>query len=160
MGAKKSIIKNDINGKPIKEGDRFKFKFLKALDNDNSIELIGSFDWNDDELRYEIDASDKSVIWSSSNSSVASVNTSGVVTGISAGSATITATSNADGTITDNCVVTVNTSTGVEITETEPSNYSLFPNPAGTEITISNVDGSQTVKVYSENGMMYDFELL
>jgi hypothetical protein len=47
------VIKKDINGKPIRKGDKFKFKFMKELHN--PIELIGSFDWNKGELRYEID---------------------------------------------------------------------------------------------------------
>lgn len=47
------FVKNDKNGEGILEGDKFKFKYLKELDNE--IELVGSFDWNDNELRYEID---------------------------------------------------------------------------------------------------------
>ena len=47
------IIWHDINGKPIRKGDKFKFKYKKELHN--NIELIGSFDWHADELRYEID---------------------------------------------------------------------------------------------------------
>lgn len=46
------------------------------------------------------------VMWSSSDSTKASVSTGGVVTGVAAGSATITATYEADGT-TDTCAVTV-----------------------------------------------------
>ena len=49
----KDYIKKDKHGNKIKAGDKFKFKYLKELHN--PIELIGSFDWNDDELRYEID---------------------------------------------------------------------------------------------------------
>ena len=52
----KKIIKKDINGNPIRKGDKFRFKFMKELHN--QIELIGSFDWNADELRYEIDIYD------------------------------------------------------------------------------------------------------
>jgi len=45
------IIK-DKNGKPIKEGEKFTFSYKY----ENSIEnFIGSFDWNDKELRYEMD---------------------------------------------------------------------------------------------------------
>jgi hypothetical protein len=46
------IIK-DKNGNPIHEGERFRFKFMKELRK--HIDLIGSFDYNDIELRYEID---------------------------------------------------------------------------------------------------------
>ena len=48
----------------------------------------------------------KTVSWSSSDSTVASVDTNGKVTGESAGSATITVAT-VDGTKTDSCTVTV-----------------------------------------------------
>jgi hypothetical protein len=44
---------NDKNGIPITEGQKFKFKLKKEVNK--SIELIGSFSWNQNELRYEID---------------------------------------------------------------------------------------------------------
>lgn len=50
-----SIIFKDINGLPIKKGQKFKFKYQLDRLNAYSIELIGSFDWNNYELRYEID---------------------------------------------------------------------------------------------------------
>lgn len=49
----------------------------------------------------------KAVTWTSSNTSVATVDNSGKVTGVAAGSATITATSTTDPTITASCNVTV-----------------------------------------------------
>lgn len=52
----KDYVKKDKNGYKIKEGEKFKFKYLKKLDKE--IELIGSFDWNEEELRYEIDIHD------------------------------------------------------------------------------------------------------
>ncbi len=61
-------------------------------------------------LNYYIDpwnASDKSVTWSSSNTSVATVSSSGLVTAMAVGSATITVTTN-DGRKKATCLVTVN----------------------------------------------------
>ena len=54
------------------------------------------------------DATDTRVTWSSSDSSVASVDSTGLVTGLAGGTATITVTTN-DGSYTDTCAVTVNT---------------------------------------------------
>jgi uncharacterized protein YjdB len=56
------------------------------------------------------DAFNKNVTWNSSNTGVATVNTAGLVTGVTVGTATITVTAadTANGTITDTCIVTVN----------------------------------------------------
>ena len=51
-------------------------------------------------------SSDEAVIWTSSNTAVATVNSSGVVTGVSTGTATITATT-VDGSYFSNSAVTV-----------------------------------------------------
>ena len=52
-------------------------------------------------------ATNKSILWSSSDSTVASVDENGLVTAVSVGTATITATSSADNSIKDSCVITV-----------------------------------------------------
>jgi len=51
-------------------------------------------------------ATDKSVLWSTSNSAIATVSSSGLVTFIAAGSVTITATSNANSALTDTADMT------------------------------------------------------
>jgi uncharacterized protein YjdB len=84
-------------------------------------------------------ATDKTVTWSSSNTGVATVSQSGVVTGVAGGSAVITVTSNADNTKTATCAVTVTvppatsmqinldgtTGTGVELTYTDNTTENL-----------------------------------
>lgn len=51
--SKNIILMRDVDGKPIKVGDRFSFTFLGQLDG--NFNLVGSFQYNPDELRYEID---------------------------------------------------------------------------------------------------------
>jgi len=63
-------------------------------------------------------ATNQNVSWSSSNSSVASVNSSGVVSGVAAGTATITATTQ-DGSKTATCTVTVTAAPSTSIAEAE-----------------------------------------
>jgi len=52
-------------------------------------------------------ATNRAVTWSSSNTSIATVSSSGLVTGIATGSCTITATSSANSSLTGTCTVTV-----------------------------------------------------
>lgn len=65
-------------------------------------------------------ATNQNVTWSSSNTSVATVNTSGLVTAIAAGTATITATTQ-DGGFTDTSVITVNTAPSFTVHFYRPS---------------------------------------
>ena len=62
-----------------------------------------------------INASNKAVTWTSSNTAVATVNSSGEVTAVAAGTATITARSQAVNTVFDTCLVTVNAPSGVDL---------------------------------------------
>ena len=52
----REYVKKDKHGEGIIEGEKFTFMFLEELHN--PIKLIGSFDWNENDLRYEIDIHD------------------------------------------------------------------------------------------------------
>lgn len=89
-------------------------------------------------------ASNKSVIWSSSNPAIATVNTSGVVTGISEGTTSVTATT-VDGGFTASSAVTVTDIVVTQYTISTSANGSgtVALNPpggtynAGTQVTIT-----------------------
>lgn len=86
-------------------------------------------------------ASDKSVSWASSNEAIATVNSTGLVTGVTAGSATITVTSNSDNTKTASCEYTV-TSGSDEPTSSDSDSYTKIiinsPSFALTTLKLSN----------------------
>ena len=94
-----------------------------SLNKTNVMLMVG----NTEQLKATIspsDATDKTVNWSSSNSSIASVNSSGLLTAKSAGTAIITAKC---GSVSANCSVTVIEDSGVEqIPEDERTNISIF----------------------------------
>lgn len=87
---------------------------------------------------------DKSVTWSSSNTSVATVNSSGLVTGISAGNATITVTT-VDGSYTATCAVTVTPvvlTDYVQASSMEPGkSYLVVNGNTGSVYMMSNESG-------------------
>ena len=89
-------------------------------------------------------ATDKSVTWSSSNTSVATVNSSGLVTGVSAGNATITVTT-VDGSKTATCAITV---TPVVLTDYILTN-TLEP---GKEYIIANGNSGSVYMMSNESG--------
>ena len=104
----------------------------------------------------------KAVAWTSSNTSVATVDNSGKVTGVSAGSATITATSTTDNTITASCVVTVQAVavTGVSINPTSANlqiggstdlTYTILPANA-TDKSVSWSSSNTAVATVNNNG--------
>jgi uncharacterized protein YjdB len=105
-------------------------------------------------------ATDKTVLWKSSDPSVATVAT-GVVNALSVGSAVITA-SNSDGTVKAACAVTVNpvSVTSIDITESSVNMYvgdthtlsaSILPADA-TDATITWTSSDSTVASVSSSG--------
>jgi uncharacterized protein YjdB len=99
-------------------------------------------------------ATNSTVAWSSSNTSIATVSTSGLVTGIAAGSATITATTQDQGKIAT-CAVTV--TAPLVITKYEAENASLsglsvYNNHAG-------YSGTGFVAEYSATGQYAQFSV-
>jgi len=88
-------------------------------------------------------ASDRSVVWASSNPAVASVDADGVLRGISVGRATISATTN-DGSFTDSFVVSVSSITkprfphGISL----PTHVTIHTNDSTILTATNNVDNS------------------
>ena len=74
------------------------------------------------------DASDKSVTWSSSNESVATIDENGVLTAVAEGTATITATTNDGGFKADVQVTVTSLVTGIS-SAIENNIISIYPNP-------------------------------
>lgn len=91
-------------------------------------------------------ATNKNVTWTSSSTSVATVNSSGVVTGVAAGSSTITVTSAADSTKKATCVVTVTASGGEE---TFDISYTDLPTTYQTGSTVYTASSGIKFQAYN-----------
>ena len=82
------------------------------------------------------DATNQNVIWKSENTNVATVNTNGIVIGISSGKTYVIVTSD-DGNFQDSCKVTVR-SVGINCFTKEEINIRIYPNPTTGKLTINN----------------------
>lgn len=107
------------------------------------------------------DANDKSLTWTTSNSSVASVSQTGLVKGITSGTATITATSNDGTNIAARCTVTVSqpvksislSNSSLNLTLGSPGNLTVAFEPTNATNTNYTVTSSNTsVATVSKNG--------
>ena len=87
-----------------------------------SLDLSGTYTGNLSATVSGTNSPAQTVTWSSSKTNVATVNSSGVVTGLAVGSATITATSTVDDTKSGSCTVTVTNSGG---TSTEAGTFTV-----------------------------------
>ena len=109
------------------------------------------------------DATNPAVTWSSSNNSIATVSTTGLVRGISVGTAVVTVRT-ADGSYTANCTVTVTpiNVTGVSLNQTTLSmskgdTFTLVGTVSPTNATNQNVSWSSdntAVATVDENGLV------
>ena len=110
-------------------------------------------------------ASNKNVTWTSSNTAIATVSTSGVVTGVAAGSATITVKTT-DGSKTATCAVTVTagnvavtgvtlspTSASVAAVATQQLTATIAPTNA-TNKTVSYTSSNTAVATVNANGLV------
>ncbi len=94
------------------------------------------------------DAANKKVIWTSSDSTLASVSSGGVVTAQKVGTVFVIATSE-DGGFADSCKVTINSTTGIyyNYLPTDKSGFRIYPNPANNRLYYETGEANTNVKI-------------
>lgn len=105
-------------------------------------------------------ATNKTVVWSSSNNTIATVSANGLVTALKEGNATITATTN-DGGYSVNCNLVVDTSSsGIEIIKpaaiTVKDGLLTVANAVATNLTIINMQGAIITQADGTNEIYVD----
>ncbi len=101
-------------------------------------------------------ATNTSVVWSSSNTAVATVDSNGLITAITEGIATITVTTN-DGAFTDSCEVTINATIDPNVINFNAHTISSYDDQdvAGTHEVL---DGGATIRLTGNSWKKIDFE--
>ncbi|TAF75023.1 MAG: T9SS C-terminal target domain-containing protein [Bacteroidetes bacterium] len=103
-----------------------------------------------------------SEMWYTSNTAIATISGSGLLTGLSNGSVDVFVISNnaANTTILSNMITvsvagTANTTTGVSVTSNELENISLYPNPVTSILTIDANEVS-TITLFNNHGQLIE----
>ncbi len=106
----------------------------------------------------------QTVTWSSSNTSIATVDNDGHVTGIGVGSATITATSTVDDTKSESCTVTVVQSGSQKVVSKSTSTYfetgSIYPSGTTSQAIIDDEAFTITWAKNSGSNIAYTYDNL
>lgn len=144
-------------------------KYLFALQSNSPVDVTG-ITLNQEEATLEAtkelqltatvtpdDATNKNVIWSSSNDAIATVDENGLVKAIAAGTATITAETE-DGKYTANCTITVNPFSGIE--DVNAAGIKVYPTITTGILNIVQPDNSADVQVISLSGSIIKSEVM
>jgi uncharacterized protein YjdB len=98
------------------------------------------------------DATDKTVTWTTSDATKATVAADGTVTAVAIGTVTITATANDGSTKTGTISLTISGQTGIG--SIIDGKLQIFPNPVIDVLNIENADGVKKVEIINCNGLV------